>query len=309
MDENNNNTLKNKHAPIDVNLPSLPFYRLSGRVSNKPEAYEDDEKTVKIIFGEGKPSAQAQKVLIYLSSKVPRKIDGTVDTKKLREQGVLFTYSEICGFLGIQNETRNRRTIKKDLIKLGYTSIFAHKRYIVKQGEHQGNFIEINGVIPFKIKLYDGEETKSDPSQLPLWYNQIKFDDVIINNLENKVYRLSDVRDIQKIKNPTSLRIFGIISLHNQSKIWKIGLVKLAKQIPVQTKILKNTKKVVKKACDELKELDLILGYSIYTNSAGEEIVQFEFTPYNSFSVRNIDDGHKKVLNLYESLMRGIKLN
>ena len=306
---NQDKPAKYGQAPVDINLPTLPFYRLSRRASNKPDNYESEDKSILLSFAKGKPSTQAQKVLIYLTSKVPRKIDGAVDTKKLREQGILFTYSEICLFLGIQNETRNRRTIKNDLIKLGYTSIFAHTKYIVKQGTDEANYIEVSGVIPFKIKLHDGEETRSGQPQLPLWFNQIKFDDVIINNLENKIYRLSDVRDIQKIKNPTPLRIYGIISLHNQSKLWKIGLVKLAKQIPIQTKILKNTKKIIKKACDELKELNLILGYSIYANPAGEEIIQFEFSKMDSFSVRQLEDGHKKALNLYESLIRGIKLN
>lgn len=96
----------------------------------------------------------------------------------------------------------------------------------------------------------------------------IKFDNVILDNLSNNVFRLFDIQEIPKIKSPVALRIYGIISLHNQNKFWKIGLIKLAKQIPIQTNISRNTKMVIKKACNELKKQDLILGYSIYINPA-----------------------------------------
>ena len=306
---NEDKPAKYGQAPIDLNLPNLPFYRLTNRPSNKLEVYENEDKSIKIAFIEGKPSTQAQKMLFYLLSKSPRKNDGAVDTERLRKEGIKFTYSEVCKFLEITNQTVNRRRIKDDLIKLGNVSLHLHTRYIVKQGTEEANYINIKSVGLFEINLYDDEKEKEEAPKLPLWQNQIKFDNIILENLSNNVFRLFDVRDIQKIKNPTPLRIYGIISLHNQSKIWKIGLVKLAKQIPIQTKILKNTKKVIKKACDELKELNLILGYSIYANPAGEEIIQFEFSKMDSFSVRQLEDGHKKALNLYESLIRGIKLN
>lgn len=299
---------KYKQAPIDVNLPTLPFYRLTRRASDKPEVYENEDKSIGVSFFKGKPSTQAQKTLFYLLSKSPRKIDGAVDTEKLRKEGIKFTYAEVCKFLEITNQTNNRRRIKVDLIKLGNTTLHLHTRYVVKQGANEANYIHIKSVGLFEINLYDDENESDEAPKLPLWQNQIKFDEVILKNLENKVFRLTNIDDIQKIKTPIALRIHGIISLHNQSKTWKIGLIKLAKQIPIQTRILKNTKKVVKKACDELKELNLILEYSIYTNSLNEEIVQFEFVQQTPFSVRQLDSNQNRVLNLYESLMRGIKL-
>lgn len=306
---NEDKPAKYGHAPIDINLPTLPFYRLANRPSNKPEIYENEDKSIGVSFFKGKPSTQAQKILFYLLSKSPRKNDGAVDTEKLRIKGIKFTYAEVCKFLEITNQTRNRRRIKDDLIKLGNTTLHLHTKYIVKQGANEANYIHVKSTGLFEINLYDDEKGNDEIPKLPLWQNQIKFDSVILDNLTNNVFRLFNIQEVQKIKTPVALRIYGIISLHNQSRVWKIGLVKLAKQIPIQTKILKNTKKVIKKACDELKDLDLILGYSIHANPAGEEIVQIEFDSKDFFPVRQLGDKQNRTLNIYESLIRGIKLN
>jgi len=43
------NDQKHTKAPIDLNLPSLPFYRLTKRASNKLEAYENEDKSIKLF--------------------------------------------------------------------------------------------------------------------------------------------------------------------------------------------------------------------------------------------------------------------
>jgi len=271
------NDQKHTKAPIDLNLPCLPFYRLTKRASNKLEAYENEDKSIKLVFAEGKPTTNGQKILTYLLSKAPRKDSGEIDIKALKEYGIQFTYAEICIFLGIDNQTNSRRRIKDDLIKLGYTAIFFHDKFIVKRNNQEAEYIEIVHKQPFHIKIFDKEKTAKSQPELPLWQNTIKFDDIILDNLENKVFRLYDVGEVQKIQSPVAIRIHGIINLHNQSKNWKIGLIKLANQIPIQTRIKRNTKREIKEACQELTELGLLETFDIYQNQDSEEIIQFTF--------------------------------
>lgn len=141
--------------------------------SNKPDVYENEDKSIGVSFFKGKPSTQAQKILFDLLSNTPRKDDGTVDTEKLRNEGIKFTYAEVCKFLEITNQTNNRRRIiKDDLIKLGNTTLHLHTRYIVKQGTSEANYIHIKSVGLFEINLYDDEKRNQEIPKLPLWQNQ-----------------------------------------------------------------------------------------------------------------------------------------
>lgn len=271
------NDQKHTKAPIDLNLPSLPFYRLTKRASNKLEAYENEDKSIKLVFAEGKPTTNGQKILTYLLSKAPRKDNGEIDTKTLRERGIRWTYAEVCNYLGNNNETRNRRTIKDDMTRLGNITLHLHTKYIVKQGNESMEYTNIRSRGLFEVSLYDESSKHESSNQIPLWQNTIKFDDIILDNLENKVFRLYDVGEVQKIQSPVAIRIHGIINLHNQSKNWKIGLTKLANQIPIQTRIKRNTKQEIKEACQELTELGLLETFDIYQNQNNEEIIQFTF--------------------------------
>lgn len=271
------NDQSHNKAPIDLNLPTLPFYRLSKRASNKLEAYESEDKSIKLVFAEGKPTTNSQKILTYLLSKAPRKEGGEMDTKALKDRGIAWTYAEVCNYLLINNETRNRRRIKDDMMRLGNITLHLHTKYIVKQGNESMGYTNIKSRGLFEISLYDENTRHEESNQLPLWQNTIKFDEIILENLENKVFRLYDVSEVQKIQTPIAIRIHGIINLHNQSKQWKIGLLKLAQQIPVQTRIKRNAKQRIKEACEELTQLSLIEKFEIYQNREGEEIIQFTF--------------------------------
>lgn len=271
------NNQKHTKAPIDLNFPTLPFYKLTKRPSNKPEVYENADKSIGIGFFKGMPTTNAQKILTYLLSKAPRKDNGEIDIKMLREKGIKWTYAEICNYLRNNNETRNRRTIKDDMTKLGSITLHLHTKYIVKQGSESMEYTNIRSRGLFEVSLYDENSKHESSNQIPLWQNTIKFDDIILDNLENKVFRLYDVGEVQKIQSPVAIRIHGIINLHNQSKNWKIGLIKLANQIPIQIRVKKRTKQVIKHACEELIELGLLECFDIYQNQDNEEIIQFTF--------------------------------
>jgi hypothetical protein len=137
-------------------------------------------------------------------------------------------------------------------------------------------------VQPFKFFLFD-DETKDE--QLGLWKNQLIFHDLIKNNLKNKVYRLVNTTKVREIKNPTASRIFFILSVHNHSrdKQWKIGLLKLAREIPIQTEVIRNTKQVIKEAMDYLKQQDAIHSYNIDNRN----IINVRFEAENYQELKN----------------------
>lgn len=276
---NEDRPAKYRQAPIDVNLPTLPFYRLTRRASNKLCGFENEDQSIKIVFANGKPSTLIQKVLVYLTSKAPRKEKGEIDTQGLKTNGIKFTIAELCDFLGLNNQTNTRKRIKEELKKLGSITIHYLEKFAERQGISDVNYVSIEMKQLFKIKLYDNERNKllEASNQLPLWENEIKFDEILLQNLENSFFRFMEVSEIQKIKSPTAIRIHGIIKLHDQSRSWKIGLIKLAKQIPIQTKSAKHTKEEIKKACEELKQLNVIITFNIYRNTDSDEIVEFFF--------------------------------
>lgn len=304
--------VKYKLAPIDLNLPITPFYHVNKRGNDKPEAYENADKTIGLNFFKGRPSTQAEKIICYLSSKIPRKSNGEIDTEQISKSGILFTCAELCRYLGIKNTTINRRAIQKDLIKLGYITIYYHKKFVVNKGGQENTCATIEQVQPFKVSLFDLEKNDkvSQEEQLPLWYNQIKFDPVILKNLDNGIFRLININDLRRIKSYTATRIYTtIVSLHNQSKVWKIGLNKLANLIPLENKYQWKKKHTIVNALMELKDLDLIADYEIYTNSQKEEIIQFTFKeePNRFFPVREIKE--QRIDNLYRLLIKGARIN
>jgi len=269
---------KKVYAPIDINLPALPFYQIERKKSDKPEVYKSEDGTIKLGFISGKPTIGMQKVITYLLSKAPRKKEGKIDTVKLREEGVEFTLAEICRYLGIRTETRNRRTIQRDLEKLGDITLHLHKRYIVVNGKNKACRKTIESVGLFKIDLYDHfRNDSSENEQLAMFHSKIMFHPLLLDNLENGLYRLVGVDEVKQIKSPVAVRIHGILSMHNQSKEWRIGIKRLAEIIPISTYSKRKTKQVIKQACKELIALNFIAEIRIYTNGDGDEIVTFVF--------------------------------
>lgn len=270
---NDNSTKKYKQAPIDLNLPSLPLYRIEDK-EKKLEAWESKDKEVKIIFTEGRPSTEMQKYLVYLSSKISRKAKGELEIKS---NSLGFTLAELCEFSGKVNNTINRRTIKADLLKLNSIVLRYIKRFIVtREGGESAKYKSVQFIQPFNVILFDDE--KKD-EQLSLWESQIIFHELIQENLRNKVYRLVDTNKVKEIKSPTATRIYLILSMHNHSrdKQWKIGLIKLAEQIPIQTKTIRNTRQVIKKSLDYLIEKSAIHSYRI----SSEDVITIRFAPEN----------------------------
>lgn len=266
--------IKKTYAPTDINLPSIPFYEIEKKKSSEAETYISADGGLGIGFFRGRPSINAQKWLTYLFSKVPRTKGGAIDSDRLREDGILFTIAELCRFLGQTNQSKNRQRIKEDLVKLGSITLYFHRQYIVKKGGKVGKYRGIENRGLYKVDMYESDNEEGS-DQLPLWQSRIRLDDIIINNLENGIFRLIATDDVKKLRQPTAVRIHGIISLHNQSAKWRIGLDKLSEQIPLNTKLQKHKKERVTKALKELKELGTVSDFRFYKNERGEEIIEF----------------------------------
>lgn len=268
---------KKSYAPTDINLPALALFRVA-KNSSDIEKWESGDKNIKLIFGSGRASINAQRWLLYLFSKIPRVKGGKIDARKLREDGIVFTLAELCDFLEIQNETRNRRSIQQDLEKLAFTILAYHGAYNVRHGNHDVAYTKVKSIPLFEVDLYDEVKNKNlpDSNQLPLWNNRIRLADIIIDNLNDGVFRLISVEDVKRIKSPVAIRIHSIISMHNQSS-WKIGLNKLAEQIPLENKHKRKTKQVVLSACEELKQLGILKTVRSYENGKSDTILEFFF--------------------------------
>lgn len=277
---NEDKTPKYKQAPIDINLPTLPLYRIEEKEKDL-EAWESKDKEIKIVFADGRPSTEMQKYLVYLSSKISRKAKGEVD---IENKPIGFTLSELCEFSGKRDNTINRRTIKNDLSKLNSIVLRYVKRFLVEREDgEKAKYKTVEFIQPFKIILFDDE--KKD-EQLGLWENQIIFHELIQDNLKNKIYRLVDTNKVREIKNPTATRIYLILSMHNHSKDkqWQIGLIKLAEQVPIQTTIIRNTRQVIKKALEELKKKSAIHTYRISIR----DIITITFEPQDYEDKKNL---------------------
>ncbi len=277
LDKQKKPKLKIKQSPTDINITSLPFYKLATR-NNDLFRWENTEKTIGIGFFKGQPSINAQRILTYFFSKIPRKKGGAIDTDDLKNNGISFTLAEICRFLGIRNETRNRRTVQEDLEKLGNITLHFHKEYLVKDNKKGVYRKAINSIGLFKVDLLDtAKNGRVSDEQLPIYKSYIKFDDLIIDNLASENYRLIETDMVNRLKSSVAVRIHGILSMHNQSKIWKIGIGKLAEQIPITANLPKHRRESIKKATEELINEGVVKSYRIYKNTQDEEIIEFTF--------------------------------
>jgi len=268
---------KQVYAPVDVNLPALPLFEIRRRTTDTGAIWKSSDGSVRVAFMAGKPSINAQKMLIYLLSKIHRGKGGRLDIARLKKEPVSFYLSEICSHLGIHNNRNNRKRIKEDLIKLGYISIGYHNKYSIRGTKGEASYTKVKSVALFEVDLFNESESDAEDRQLPLWQNTIKFNEIILRNLDSRMYRLLSVEQVRNLQSSVAVRIHGILSLHNQYKEWPISLNKLAEQIPILVTSERKAKQTIKKASDELKKKGFISGIRFYKNGDGQEIVVFTF--------------------------------
>lgn len=269
--------IRKKQSPMEINISNTRIFTPTIERANAiGEVMEIDNRGTKIAFFDGKPSVTALSALIALLAKSPRNKDGKIDREKLKRDGIMFKFADLCKALGLKNIHKTRQLLYDDLNRLsGLTVQF---RYYYSTVDKDG---KINSITdkkeqkrPFRIEFYG---KKYDKSKVLSWTNKLFLEDFVLDSFENNGYRLIPTDKFLSLSLPTAKLIANLILVHNQTGFWEIGLLKLAEHIFISTKIERSTKQVISKASKQLKEQALIKDFEFRKTEEGETIIKYIF--------------------------------
>lgn len=272
----NISNLTGEQSPYENSIIHLPIFNLSKKKGRKKEIKDIEFKNAKVTmsFLEGTPSSLGQNVFLYLISQIPRTFDENnkciLDVKKLRNKGMDFTIASICDGLNLdKSDYRQRQRIRQELeclanIGLSYkfiSTVNIDGSDVTKKDFAWGNL--------FDLTLYEKNDRQDS-----FFMNNIRFNEMLLNSLNNKLYRLYSLKKFNSLASPVVRRLYIILGAHNFKKTWKIKTNRLKALIPIDGK---NSRSLLFKSLQELLDSKIYRRHELYKNDQKEEVIVFYY--------------------------------
>lgn len=297
---------ENDLVHLEMNLIEMPFFNKNSKIKKNTSIIynfnRDKSSYLQVKPGYNLPiPGEKEEKIFYALLKILQK------NNFLQSEHCYTDYYEIIKEMGLIYSGRERQSVKKGLEILRETHYeFQNSFYTKMDGEHQKvSFNELKKLLNITFITFDKTSSEFEKN---LFTNnkkeiiRIELSNFIKNNILNKIFIYFSKQDLMSLENAVTRNLWIKLTKWRNGKLFlKVSAKNIATKIPLSwtPSTYSKTIIIIKKALEDLREKNLLMGYEFINSVDGKKI-----TNEKSYFEIKFDEVHNEKRNNF-SLGKG----